>query len=207
MAIPVIDGFIITSALPADVKMLREFTASLFTPSDIDYIPSSFRYQGMEVYCQDASSSYKLIGGILDSNWIKITSGSYYINTISASYGLSSSYSLSSSNSKTASYSLSSSYSDNSTSASYIPSSGVIGLDLSRISTGSVTASVNVGNNIFNITNNNTSSFFISSSGNIGIHVANTYVNGDLLEYTVYQHVINERQSLSQALRPSADNI
>lgn len=30
---------------------------------------------------------------------------------------------------------------------------------------------------------------------------------GSLLEYTVYTHVINERQSLSKALRPSADNI
>ena len=30
---------------------------------------------------------------------------------------------------------------------------------------------------------------------------------GSLLEYTVYTHVINERQSLSQALRPSADNL
>ena len=30
---------------------------------------------------------------------------------------------------------------------------------------------------------------------------------GGVLEYTVYRHVINERQSLSQALRPSADNI
>jgi hypothetical protein len=30
---------------------------------------------------------------------------------------------------------------------------------------------------------------------------------GGLLEYTVYRHVINERQGLSQALRPSADNI
>jgi hypothetical protein len=30
---------------------------------------------------------------------------------------------------------------------------------------------------------------------------------GGLLEYTIYRHVINERQGLSQALRPSADNI
>ena len=57
---------------------------------------------------------------------------------------------------------------------------------------------------INNIKVNNTIS---NSSGNIRITVANTYVNGDLLEYTVYEHVINERQSLSQALRPSADNI
>ena len=51
-----------------------------------------------------------------------------------------------------------------------------------------------------NVTMNN-------SSGNIGFTVTNTLTAGDLLEYTVYQHVINERQSLSQALRPSADNI
>lgn len=51
-----------------------------------------------------------------------------------------------------------------------------------------------------NVTMNN-------ASGNIGFTVTNVLSSGDLLEYTVYQHVINERQSLSQALRPSADNI
>jgi hypothetical protein len=29
---------------------------------------------------------------------------------------------------------------------------------------------------------------------------------GSVLEYTIYRNVVNERQSLSQALRPSADN-
>lgn len=44
-------------------------------------------------------------------------------------------------------------------------------------------------------------------SGNIGFTISSVLKAGDLLEYTVYRHVINERQSLSQALRPSADNL
>jgi len=44
-------------------------------------------------------------------------------------------------------------------------------------------------------------------SGNIGFTITSQPTVGSLLEYTVYRHVINERQSLSQALRPSADNI
>ena len=45
-----------------------------------------------------------------------------------------------------------------------------------------------------------------NASGNVSFTVSSVHV-GDLLEYNVYQHVINERQSLSQALRPSADNL
>ena len=45
-----------------------------------------------------------------------------------------------------------------------------------------------------------------NTSGNISFTVSSLNV-GDLLEYNVYRHVINERQSLSQALRPTADNI
>jgi hypothetical protein len=44
-------------------------------------------------------------------------------------------------------------------------------------------------------------------SGNVGFTITSQPNIGDLLEYTVYRHVINERQGLSQALRPSADNI
>jgi len=43
--------------------------------------------------------------------------------------------------------------------------------------------------------------------GNVSFTVSTVLAIGDLLEYTVYRHVVNERQSLSQALRPSADNI
>ena len=46
-----------------------------------------------------------------------------------------------------------------------------------------------------------------NTAGNISFTITNAIVSGDILEYTVYEHVINERQSLSQALRPSADNL
>lgn len=46
-----------------------------------------------------------------------------------------------------------------------------------------------------------------NTSGNVSFTVSNVLNNGDLLEYTIYTHVINQRQSLSQALRPSADNL
>ena len=46
-----------------------------------------------------------------------------------------------------------------------------------------------------------------NSSGNLAITVSTDYLTvGNMLEYTVYANVIYERQSLSQALRPSADN-
>jgi hypothetical protein len=47
-----------------------------------------------------------------------------------------------------------------------------------------------------------------NSSGNVGfaLTTANILAIGSLLEYTVYANVRLERQSLSQALRPTADN-
>jgi hypothetical protein len=106
--------------------------------------------------------------------------------------------------------------------------SNSVAWDAIRISSGTYTPAANAFTLSFNVTTGNivvkvpyvsgygaktyinsikVNNTISNSSGNIGIHVANTYVNGDLLEYTVYEHVINERQSLSQALRPSADNI
>jgi len=106
--------------------------------------------------------------------------------------------------------------------------SNSVAWDAIRISSGAYTPAANAFTLSFNVTTGNivvkvpyvsgygaktyinnikVNNAISNSSGNIGITVANTYVNGDLLEYTVYEHVINERQSLSQALRPSADNI
>jgi hypothetical protein len=45
-----------------------------------------------------------------------------------------------------------------------------------------------------------------NSSGNISFTVSTSLTVGDVLEYTVYRDVTPERQSLSQALRPTADN-
>jgi hypothetical protein len=46
-----------------------------------------------------------------------------------------------------------------------------------------------------------------NTNGNISFTITSQPSVGDLLEYTVYRKVINQRQSLSQALRPSADNL
>ena len=47
----------------------------------------------------------------------------------------------------------------------------------------------------------------LNIGGNVAFTISNVLHTGDLLEYTIYAHVINQRQSLSQALRPSADNL
>ena len=46
-----------------------------------------------------------------------------------------------------------------------------------------------------------------NTAGNISFTVTSQLPVGNVLEYTIYEHVINESQSLSEALRPSADNI
>ena len=47
-----------------------------------------------------------------------------------------------------------------------------------------------------------------NTGGNVSFTITNNALKiGDILEYSVYKHVINQRQSLSQALRPTADNI
>jgi hypothetical protein len=68
------------------------------------------------------------------------------------------------------------------------------------------------GSRIVNSANASSASYTLA--GNLTGTVASATVAdgsplpiGSLLEYTVYRHVINERQSLSQALRPSADNL
>jgi hypothetical protein len=45
-----------------------------------------------------------------------------------------------------------------------------------------------------------------NSSGNLSFTVSNTLNVNDVLEYTVYANVTHQRQSLSDALRPSSDN-
>jgi hypothetical protein len=43
--------------------------------------------------------------------------------------------------------------------------------------------------------------------GNVSFTISSTLAVGSVLEYTVYRHVVNERQGLSQILRPTADNL
>jgi hypothetical protein len=61
-----------------------------------------------------------------------------------------------------------SSWARNALTASYVPSTAIIG-DLSRIATGSVTASVGIGSASFQLTSGSSTFLFVSSSGNVGI--------------------------------------
>ena len=73
------------------------------------------------------------------------------------------SYPASASFATSASYALSSSF------ASTVPASGVIGLNLSQIATGSISASVSTGTGSFTVTSGSSTFMFVSSSGNVGI--------------------------------------
>lgn len=53
-----------------------------------------------------------------------------------------------------------------------IPASGIVGLNLSQIATGSVTASVSTGAGSFSLVSGSSTFLFVSSSGNVGIGMA-----------------------------------
>lgn len=46
-----------------------------------------------------------------------------------------------------------------------------------------------------------------NTAGNISFTITSPLTIGSVIEYAVFEHTINERQGLSQALRPSADNL
>jgi hypothetical protein len=98
-------------------------------------------------------------GSVLVSGSITV-SGSV-INNLTASFAISASQALT---------------------ASYILASGVVGLNLSQIATGSVTASVSLGSGSFSVTSGSSTFLFISSSGNIGVNTSfptsSLYVSG-----------------------------
>ena len=102
-------------------------------------------------------------------------------NTTSGSYGdllVKSGSVWTNSRQLTGSYTLTGSLAGNSFSGSFsgsganlsgIPASGITGLNLSQIATGSITASVSTGTGSFTVTSGSTNLLFISSSRNIGI--------------------------------------
>lgn len=61
-----------------------------------------------------------------------------------------------------------------------IPSSGITGLNLSQIATGSVSASVSTGTGSFSVTSGSTNLLFVSSSGNVGIGTNTPSYNLDI---------------------------
>jgi hypothetical protein len=62
-----------------------------------------------------------------------------------------------------------------------IPASGITGLNLSQIATGSISASVSDGTGSFTITSGSSNFLFVSSSGNVGIGTSNPASQLDLV--------------------------
>jgi hypothetical protein len=71
-----------------------------------------------------------------------------------------------------------SSWAQNAVTASYVPASAVVGLNLNQIVTGSVTASVGIGTASFQVTSGSSNFLFVSNSGNVGIGTSVPFSNG-----------------------------
>ncbi len=116
---------------------------------------------------------------------------SYAVNALSASFALTASYlsgyvspfpytgsaiisgslEVTGSVSATAGFSgsFSGSFQGNGSGLTNIPASGITGLNLSQIATGSISASVSLGTGSFTVTSGSSTFIFVSSSGNVGI--------------------------------------
>ena len=95
-----------------------------------------------------------------------------------------------------------SSWAQNALTASYISASAIPGLDLSRIVTGSITASVDIDpNNLFLIKSGSTTYFNISSSGDTTINT-NKFVVQNL---TTQQPILTVSQSVVQFATQSSN--
>ena len=85
----------------------------------------------------------------------------------------------------------------NVTTISFILSTKTVVTKIAYVSTYGVKTILN-GTHITNTMSN--------TAGNVSFTVTNTLSTDDILEYTVYSNVVPERQSLSDALKPLADN-
>jgi len=132
-------------------------------------------------YVLNAQTASYILNAVSSSQSQNSNTASYVLNAQTASYVLnaqtssfvtlaqSASYVL---NAQTASYVLNAqtaSFVTLAQTASYIAASGVTGLILSQIATGSVTASVNIDTNVFQVVTGSSTLLYLSSSGNLGI--------------------------------------
>ena len=106
---------------------------------------------------------------IYNSTALKWENSSFFSGSISGNAATATTASFASSGTGTFSGSFSGSFQGNGSGLTNIPASGITGLNLSQIATGSVSASVSPGTASFQITSGSTNFLFVSSSGNIGI--------------------------------------
>ena len=192
-----VEGYLTGDALPPNGASVAAGVAFPVSPNlgqyflRLDYIPNRlFRYDGRRwVKVEDAvrtnltpgaQNTTQRSGFVNDTNKFYSNSVAWDAIRVSSTY-------IPAANAATLSFTLSntSPYGTVVTKTSYVASYGVK----------TYLNGININNTLGN------------TSGNISFTITNVLSAGDLIEYTVYRHTINERQSLSQALRPSADNI
>jgi hypothetical protein len=89
----------------------------------------------------------------------------------------------------------------NALTASFVPSTAIVG-DISRIATGSVTASVGIGTSSFQLTSGSSTFLFVSNSGNVGIGIATPQTILDISgsNPTVKVQVVNNSETATLSL-------
>ena len=184
MAISIIDGFNVTSALPADLKTV------ISTSSSLTSISSSWRYNGMLVYTQAEGQEWRLIGGVSDSNWKLISisgssSSSSYASTASFALNAGSGTTLTTGSTYpiTSSWAITSSYLTGNISNSQLPS---------QINVTGITASLFFGT--ASVSNNSTTSSFSTYS------LSSSYLIG----YTIPTLVSSSLTSISSSFASSS---
>ena len=135
--------------------------------------------QGTASYAITASYVNTLIQDVTITGSLNVTGGITGSLLGTASYALnanSASYALMSTSASYADFALTAS---NALTASYVPASAVVGLNLSQIATGSITASVSLGANSFTIVSGSSTFFNITNVGLVS--VSNLTVNDNLI--------------------------
>ena len=165
MAIILPSGFVITNNEPVDSRLSVADSASRFSLS------VSNVYEGITVYERDTNIIYVLTDATAPSSassWVALISNTSSSIATSASYSVTSSYALSGNGSFTGSFT--GSFIGDGAGLTNIPASGITGLNLSQIASGSATASISPVSG-FRV---NTNSVFTGSTTNELVRITQT---------------------------------
>jgi hypothetical protein len=162
-------SFVTTSSFNSFTSSVNNFTSSYntgsFTGSFIGSLVGTSSYSN-----QSLSSSYALTASFALNAGTTVDTGSFV--TTSSFNNFTSSF-----NNFTSSYntgSFTGSFTGNGSGLFNISASGIVGLNLSQIATGSISASVSTGSGSFTVTSGSTNLLFISSSGGVGIGITDS---------------------------------
>jgi hypothetical protein len=156
-----------------DITELKGNSYPLAIISDTGSIPSSKRKVGAIVFTSGSQEFYGFYGQTTSSvDWDEPTNWRSLSTTTGSFTG-----------SFTGTLTGTASWAENALTASYVPASAVVGLNLTQIATGSISASVNLGSDIFTLISSSNTVVSISNVGSISANTvgstAGLQVNGD----------------------------